>query len=170
MKDQTAPRVSLLDLHLLGLRHPATLMACLLILLGSIVAVKMNDTSTSPQIPAFLPQIQSDAPFRQNLLPATELPVVQQALLDSARELKLKTGQIDYSQEIDSEGGFKRAILRLPLNGSYPDIRMFIERNLNAYPSLVLRQLLIERTTIENGLSGLQATLTVEFLVQAEQS
>jgi hypothetical protein len=169
VKDQTAPRLSLLDLHLLGLRHPATLMACLLILLGSIVAVKMNDTSTSPQTPAPLPHIQSDAPFRQILLPGTELPAAQQALLDSARELKLKTGQVDYSQDMDSAGGFKRAILRLPLNGSYPDIRMFIERSLNTYPSLALRQLLIERTTIENSLSGLQATLTVEFLLQAEQ-
>ena len=169
MTDQTSPRFSLLDFQLLALRYPGTLLTCLLILLASSMLWKMNDKSDLPQTPALLPQIQSEAPFRQSLLPAAELPAAQQALLDSARALNLKTGQIDYSQEMDNEGGFHRSILRLPLNGRYPDIRMFIERNLNHFPSLVLRQLLLERTSIDKGISGLQATLSVEFLIQIDR-
>jgi hypothetical protein len=109
--------------------------------------------------------IQAEQALRQTLLAPEAVAAAQQAFLDSAQALSLNIGRIDYTQETDPPAKLSRLSLRLPLSGPYADIRQLMERSLRQQPALAIRQLSIERQAGEGVDLLVQATLTVEFLI-----
>ncbi|RIX49507.1 MAG: hypothetical protein D3M94_00400 [Rhodocyclales bacterium GT-UBC] len=156
-----------LDLRLMFGRQPA-----LAALLGIIVALSGVLLAHPPQTqeanlslavdPVRI--IAAQRSFRGTLIAPAALAGAQQAVLELAATYRLTVGPVDYAQEVDSAGNFKTASMRLPVSGSYADIRHFVDAALSAQPAMSIRHLSLQREATD-GTVALSATLSVQFLV-----
>lgn len=157
-----------LDLRLMLSRQPAVAA-----LLGIIVALSGFLLAHPPQVqdanhlsmgidPARV--IAAQRSFRGMLIAPSALAAAQQAVLEAAVSQRLTVGPVDYAQEVDPAGNFSTASMRLPVTGSYADIRHFVDAVLSAQPAMSIRHLSLQREAAD-GMVVLNATLTVQFLV-----
>lgn len=166
MKTRHAP--GLLDLRLLFSQQPGLLwLLCLLFIALAWVWAHPHAAETAGNSltidPARLAAARHN--FRNLLIPRAELATMQQALLDRAAQHQLSVGQVDYSQETDTAGGFTSASMRLSVSGRYADIHRFIESQLASQPALAIRYLSIQRDASGEANPRVSANLTAQFLV-----
>jgi len=156
-----------LDLRLMLGRQPAVAA-----LLGIIVALSGVLLAHPPQAPDANLSVGIDPAriiaaqrsFRGTLIAPSALAGAQQAVLEAAVTHRLTVGPVDYAQEVDPAGNFSTASMRLPVSGSYADIRHFVDAALSAQPAMSIRHLSLQREAAD-GMVVLNATLTVQFLV-----
>lgn len=161
-------RLDLLDLKLIFFRQPV--MASLLGIIVFLVAAVWQQPVMPPasQFTAGVDPLNllaAQRNFRALFITPADLAGTQQSVLAAAAAHQLNVGQVDYTQELDTAGGFTLASMRLPVQGRYGDIRAFIDEVLAAQQALAIRHLTIQRETVEPGIFSLNATLTVQFLV-----
>jgi len=92
--------------------------------------------------------------FRAVIIPRGELESRQRAVLDAAARHGLTPGRVDYAYANSPAGDFGLATLRLPLTGSYADLRAFLAAALAAEPGLAVRDLSIQRRPAEPGVEA----------------
>lgn len=156
-----------LDLRLMLGRQPAVaaLLGIIVALSGVLLAYppQAQDANLSMAIdPARV--IAAQRSFRGTLIAPSALAGAQQAVLEAAASHRLTIGLVDYAQEVDPAGNFSTASMRLPVTGSYADIRHFVDAALSAQPAMSIRHLSLQREAAD-GMVVLNATLTVQFLV-----
>ena len=156
-----------LDLRLMLGRQPdvAVLLGIVVALSGVLLAhpPQAQDANLSTVIdPARV--IAAQRSFRGTLIAPSALAGVQQAVLEATTTHRLIVGPVDYAQEVDPAGHFSTASMRLPVTGTYADIRQFVDAVLAAQPAMSIRHLSMQREATD-GIVALQATLTVQFLV-----
>lgn len=156
-----------LDLRLMLSRQPAVaaLLGIIVALSGVLLAhpPHMQDENLSMDIdPARI--IAAQRSFRGTLIAPSALAGAQQAVLEAAASQRLTIGPVDYAQEVDPAGNFSIASMRLPVTGSYADIRRFVDAALSAQPAMSIRHLSLQREAAD-GMVVLNATLTLQFLV-----
>lgn len=159
-----------LDLRLMLVRQPG-----ISALLGIIVVLSMlllnqptsnREASSAPGLnPARI--VAAQRSFLGVLIPAGELATAQQTVLDAASHHRLQVAAVEHGQEPDPVGGFTIASMRMPVSGSYSDIRAFIDNILKNQPALSIRHLSIQREQ-RDGSGALNATLTLQFFVGRE--
>lgn len=156
-----------LDLRLMLSRQPAVaaLLGVIVALSGALLA-NPPQTQNAPLSMELDPAriIAAQRSFRGTLIAPSALAAAQQGVLETAASHQLNVGPVDYVQESDPAGGFVTASMRLPVTGSYVDIRRFVDAVLGAQPALSIRHLSLQREAAE-GVVVLNATLTVQFLV-----
>ena len=144
------------QLRRLGPRRGTALVAVLAAALAAFFVVwpLHEQASTLQQQLAQMPvgssaEASSVAAARPLELPRVEqLPVIVGTLLTGAQAagLELQTGS--YRLVAGKGGGPTRYEIGLPVNGSYPGIRQFIESSLAAVPTLALDGLSLERPDV----------------------
>lgn len=157
-----------LDLKLMLYRQPAVAaLLGIIVVLGGLLLMQPPARPVSPVAASVDPArvLAAQRNFRALLLAPDALAGAQQSVLAAAAAHHLGVGQIDYAEEPDQAGRFTLASMRLPVVGSYADIRAFVDAVLAAQPALAIRHLNIQRETNGAGVFALNATLTVQFLV-----
>ncbi len=87
-------------------------------------------------------------------------------LLDSARESGLTVERADYAVDTLPGGSVTRLHARLPVTGSYAEVRGYVARILNSLPHAALESLQLERQSTQS--ARLQATLRVVLFYREE--
>jgi len=156
-----------LDLRLMLSRQPAVaaLLGIILALSGVLLAhpPQAQDANMPTAIdPARI--IAAQRSFRGTLIAPAALAGAQQAVLEAAASHRLNVGLVDYVQEVDPAGNFSTASMRLPVTGSYADIRHFVDAVLASQSAASIRHLSLQREAAD-GMVALNATLTMQFLV-----
>lgn len=102
-----------------------------------------QSTSAVPQAPA-----EKLAAFYAFFPPSTELPDLLGKVFDSAKRQSLALEQGEYRPLKDSVGNLMRYQFTLPVRGSYPQIRKFVDVALAEVPALSLDSIQFERRKI----------------------
>lgn len=89
-----------------------------------------------------------DGPGKTALAPAAAAAL--RRLFEAADEAGLELPQGEYRLTEVKDAHLRRYQLSLPVSGSYPEIRAFIARALNADPALALTAIQLRRERIEN--------------------
>lgn len=93
-------------------------------------------------------------PARQATRILTSLPLQDEAtgalegVFAAAGAEGLAVGQGEYVLSVDASGALARYQIRVPLRGSYPQIRRFVAHALEAQPTLGLEQIEFQRQSI----------------------
>lgn len=160
--------ITLLDLRLMFSRQPGVTLLLVVMVVFAILALTHTAPARQDNMEGFIDPARIDAAqhnFRKVLIPPAALAAAQQEVLDAAASHHLTIGRVDYAQEVDNNGHFVRASMRLPINGRYEDIRAFLEAILAGQPALSIRQLNIQREVSSDANFALTATLTAQFLI-----
>ena len=154
-----------LDLQLVWKNRPLWLGLVLALLVTLAVISRPEPPAAPPAAPGDPRLVNAYRAFQQILIEPAALPVAQQNVLERARAAGLEPGVIDYAEEGEPAQGFRRAVMRLPVAGSYAGVREFIESALAQQPALAVRQLSIERP--EGSDRFVRAEITLELLIAA---
>lgn len=104
--------------------------------------------------------------FRTILIPRDDIDARQRDVVEMAVRYGLAIGRIDYADESRESGPYGMATLRMPLRGSYTDLRGFLASVLKAHPALAVEEFALQRDPAGN---GIEARLKLVFLaVNAE--
>ena len=105
----------------------------------------------------------------EDVLPAaSRYPVDLRTLHDLARKHKLAWTQADYQRVRERHGQYESLHVMLPLSGSYPAIRRWVEDALRALPHASIDQIAFEREAI--GTPQLVARIRLTLLLQPAQT
>lgn len=155
-----------LDLQLVWKNRPLWLGLVLALLVTLAVVSRPEPPTVQSSAPEDPRLVHAYRAFQRLLIEPGALAVAHQNVLDQAREAGLEPGVIEYAEEGEAAQGFVRAVMRLPVAGTYAGVRTFLETSLAAQPALAVRQLSIERP--EGSARFVRAEITLELLVAAK--
>lgn len=81
----------------------------------------------------------------------SSLPLWLESLHKLAAELKLEQIEGEYKLTADDDGKIVRYEIQLPVKGSYPDVRHFMDEAAKRIPNLGLRDIDLRRKAVEDG-------------------
>lgn len=88
--------------------------------------------------------------FRQRLAGADERSASLKVLFTEAASQGLALNQADYQLLVDEEGGYQKLHISLPIKGSYPKVRGFVEAVLAKLPAASLDEMSFHRGSVKN--------------------
>jgi len=86
--------------------------------------------------------------FQAVLMTQQDMTAVQARLLQLADDRRLTVGFADYRTIDVAQAAASAVEIRMPVRGSYPQLRGFVEEALQGMPALALRDLRMRRTSV----------------------
>ena len=122
-------------------------------------------TLTAPPMPASADGSRQRAKlFDQQLLPHADIPTALQDLFNLAEDEQLVIARGDYRPQLDTQGGFLRYRMSLPVKGEARAVLRFLHKALRTQKALALESVQFKRE--HAGASEVEARLQLALLVQ----
>lgn len=104
------------------------------------------------------------AAFRAVLAPDTEATRLLETLFAAALREKIALAQAEYKWSSDTDGGYRTLEVLVPVKGSYPQVRRFIDSALAGMPAAALEEVSFRRDGV--AAASLEARLRFVFFLQ----
>ena len=122
-------------------------------------------TLTAPLMPASADGSRQRVKlFDQQLLPHADIPTALQDLFNLAEDEQLVIARGDYRPQLDTQGGFLRYRMSLPVKGEARAVLRFLHKALRTQKALALESVQFKRE--HAGASEVEARLQLALLVQ----
>lgn len=105
--------------------------------------------------------------FRARLSPLSERGNLLKALFKEAAEAGLTLSQGDYLMQFDADCNCRQLQVTLPVRGTYPQIRAFVDATLETMPALSLDEISFRRDSVKTTVVESRLRLSL-FLKDAE--
>lgn len=104
------------------------------------------------------------AAFKAVLAPDTEATRLIETLFAAAEREKIVLAQAEYKWGTEADGGYRTLEMLLPVKGSYPQVRRFIDNALAGMPAAALEEAAFRRDGV--AAAGLEARLRFVFFLR----
>lgn len=126
-----------------------------------LAAAQRTNSPGSRQPPGKLTPASRAQRFIERLPTRADLPAVLGAFVSKANASGLELEKGSYEWSVDKKGTIGRYRLMLPVKGSYPSVRQFVDSTLEAVPAAALTAMTLKRDEI----SDAQVEAELSFVV-----
>ncbi len=105
--------------------------------------------------------------FRAHLPIEEKQEEILKSLLETAAEIGITINQADYDRQSDTDCDCIKLHIVMPLKGTYPQIRSFIDRALNRIATLALESLTLSRESVKS--ADLEARLRFTLYLRPQE-